>query len=299
MFKTRTIAGPLGGAALVALVVGAFALSLAGAKSAEPAIALPAPALGEATDSAAAEEKVVLAGGCFWGVQAVFQHVKGVTEAMSGYAGGDKDAASYEQVSTGRTGNAESVEVTFDPRVVSYGTILQIYFSVAHNPTELNYQGPDSGAQYRSEIFAESEAQKRVAEAYIARFSPACSCSTIRRPISQYVAVINVFTTRAPGEKSKGSDSATWTIPATEEEEQNSPHCGRVIQCHLSLTVISYHGVIAIWSDADKLVVYPESTTENGVPVRTVTTPLICQPPRIAPPIPLVAHFSPFPNGSL
>ena len=120
MFKTRTIAGPLGGAALVALVVGAFALSLAGAKSAEPAIALPAPALGEAADSAPAVEKVVLAGGCFWGVQAVFQHVKGVTEAMSGYAGGDKDAASYEQVSTGRTGNAESVEVTFDPRVVSY-----------------------------------------------------------------------------------------------------------------------------------------------------------------------------------
>ena len=161
MFKTRTIAGPLGGAALVALVVGAFALSLAGAKSAEPAIALPAPALGEATDSAAAEEKVVLAGGCFWGVQAVFQHVKGVTEAMSGYAGGDKDAASYEQVSTGRTGNAESVEVTFDPRVVSYGT------------TELNYQGPDSGSQYRSEIFAESEAQKRVAEAYIAQLDAA------------------------------------------------------------------------------------------------------------------------------
>jgi peptide-methionine (S)-S-oxide reductase len=173
MFKTRTIAGPLGGAALVALVVGAFALSLAGAKSAEPAIALPAPALGEATDSAAAEEKVVLAGGCFWGVQAVFQHVKGVTEAMSGYAGGDKDAASYEQVSTGRTGNAESVEVTFDPRVVSYGTILQIYFSVAHNPTELNSQGPDSGSQYRSEIFAESEAQKRVAEAYIAQLDAA------------------------------------------------------------------------------------------------------------------------------
>jgi peptide-methionine (S)-S-oxide reductase len=116
---------------------------------------------------------VVLAGGCFWGVQAVFQHVKGVTEAVSGYAGGDKDAATYEQVSTGRTGNAESVEVTFDPRVVSYGTILQIYFSVAHNPTELNRQGPDSGAQYRSEIFVESDAQKRVAEAYIAQLTAA------------------------------------------------------------------------------------------------------------------------------
>src|SRR5664280_2541972 len=151
MFKTRTIAGPLGGAVCVALVVGAFALTLAGARSAEPATALPAPALGEAADSAAAVEKVVLAGGCFWGVQAVFQHVKGVTEAVSGYAGGDKQTASYEQVSTGRTGHAESVEVTFDPHVVSYGAILQIYFSVAHNPTELNRQGPDSGSQYRSE----------------------------------------------------------------------------------------------------------------------------------------------------
>jgi len=190
MFKTRTIAGPLGGAALVALVVGAFALSLAGAKSAEPAIALPAPAHGEATDSAAAEEKVVLAGGCFWGVRAVFQHVKGVTEAMSGYAGGDKDAASYEQVSTGRTGNAESVEVTFDPRVVSYGTILQIYFSVAHNPTELNSQGPDSGSQYRSEIFAESEAQKRVAEAYIAQLDAAKAFSA---PIVTRVEALRGF----------------------------------------------------------------------------------------------------------
>ena len=115
----------------------------------------------------------MLAGGCFWGVQAVFQHVKGVTEAVSGYAGGDKETAAYEQVSTGRTGHAESVEVTFDPHVVSYGTILQIYFSVAHNPTELNSQGPDTGTQYRSEIFTESEAQKRVAEAYIAQLGDA------------------------------------------------------------------------------------------------------------------------------
>ena len=173
MFKASSIAGPLGGAVGVALVVGAFALTLGGARSAEPAVALPAPALSEAADSALAEEKVVLAGGCFWGVQAVFQHVKGVTEAVSGYAGGDKQTAAYEQVSTGRTGHAESVEVTFDPRVVSYGTILQIYFSVAHNPTELNYQGPDSGTQYRSEIFVESDAQKRVAEAYIAQLAAA------------------------------------------------------------------------------------------------------------------------------
>jgi peptide-methionine (S)-S-oxide reductase len=190
MFKPRTIAGPLGGAACVALVVGAFALTLAGAKSAEPAIALPAPALGEAADSAPAEEKVVLAGGCFWGVQAVFQHVKGVQEAVSGYAGGDKDAATYEQVGTGRTGNAESVEVTFDPHVINYGTILQIYFSVAHNPTELNYQGPDSGTQYRSEIFTESEAQKRVAEAYIAQLDAAKAFSA---PIVTRVEALRGF----------------------------------------------------------------------------------------------------------
>jgi len=191
MFKSSSIAAPLGGAACVALVVGAFALTLTGARSAEPAVALPAPALGEAADAAAVEERVVLAGGCFWGVQAVFQHVKGVKQAVSGYAGGDKDAASYEQVSTGRTGNAESVEVTFDPHVVSYGTILQIYFSVAHNPTELNFQGPDSGPQYRSEIFAESAEQKRVAEAYIAQLAAAKAFSA---PIVTRVEPLRGFT---------------------------------------------------------------------------------------------------------
>ena len=190
MFKTGSIAGPLGGAVGVGLVVGAFAIMLTGARSAEPAAALPAPALGEAADAAAAQEKVVLAGGCFWGVQAVFQHVKGVTEAVSGYAGGDKQTATYEQVSTGRTGHAESVEVTFDPHVVSYGTILQIYFSVAHNPTELNYQGPDSGSQYRSEIFAESDAQKRVAEAYIAQLDAAKAFSA---PIVTRVEALRGF----------------------------------------------------------------------------------------------------------
>jgi peptide-methionine (S)-S-oxide reductase len=173
MFKAGTIVGSLGGAAFIAAAIGALALTVGGARSAEPAVALPAPALGEAADSAPAVEKVVLAGGCFWGVQAVFQHVKGVKEAVSGYAGGNKDGATYEQVSTGLTGHAESVEVTFDPHVVSYGTILQIYFSVAHNPTELNYQGPDSGTQYRSEIFTENDEQKRVAEAYIAQLDAA------------------------------------------------------------------------------------------------------------------------------
>ncbi len=111
--------------------------------------------------------RAVFAGGCFWGVQAVFQHTKGVTSAVSGYAGGTPAAPSYEQVSSGATGHAESVEITFDPKQISYARLLQIYFSVAHDPTQLNRQGPDGGAQYRSEIFATSDAQQRAAEAYI------------------------------------------------------------------------------------------------------------------------------------
>jgi peptide-methionine (S)-S-oxide reductase len=112
--------------------------------------------------------RAVFAGGCFWGVQAVFQHTKGVTSAVSGYAGGTPTYPSYEQVSSGATGHAESVEITFDPKQTSYGRLLQIYFSVAHDPTQLNRQDPDEGTQYRSEIFATSNAQQRAAEAYIA-----------------------------------------------------------------------------------------------------------------------------------
>jgi peptide-methionine (S)-S-oxide reductase len=141
--------------------------------SAEPATVVPAPAVDTAATGAAGPQTVVLAGGCFWGVQAVFQHTKGVIKAVSGYAGGSKETAEYETVSSGRTGHAESVAVTFDPSVVSYGTILQIYFSVAHDPTELNRQGPDEGPQYRSEIFAQNDEQKRVAEAYVAQLGKA------------------------------------------------------------------------------------------------------------------------------
>ncbi|MGA3302228.1 MAG: peptide-methionine (S)-S-oxide reductase MsrA [Methylovirgula sp.] len=135
--------------------------------SAEPAVAIPPPAMDETAPGPS--ETVVLSGGCFWGVQDVFQHVKGVNKAVSGYAGGTAADASYPIVSSGTTGHAESVEVSFDPRIVSYGKILQIYFSVAHNPTELNFQGPDEGTQYRSNIFATSDAQKKIAEAYIAQ----------------------------------------------------------------------------------------------------------------------------------
>ena len=118
-------------------------------------------------------EVAVLAGGCFWGVQGVFQHVNGVTNAVSGYAGGEKATAHYEMVSTGTTGHAESVQITFDPRKISYGRLLQIYFSVAHDPTELNEQGPDVGTQYRSAIFPTSAEQARVASAYIAQLGQA------------------------------------------------------------------------------------------------------------------------------
>ena len=141
------------------------------ASGAEQAHVLAPPAIDE--PAGATSEVAVLAGGCFWGVQGVFQHVKGVTGAVSGYAGGDKDKAQYETVGSGRTGHAESVQVTFDPREISYGRILQIYFSVAHDPTELNRQGPDVGTQYRSAIFPTDAEQARVAKAYIAQLNQA------------------------------------------------------------------------------------------------------------------------------
>jgi peptide-methionine (S)-S-oxide reductase len=133
---------------------------------------IPPPAA-EAAPQGTGLNTAVLAGGCFWGIQAVYQHVKGVTNAVSGYAGGDKKSADYETVSSGATGHAESVQVTFDPHVVSYGKILQIYFAVAHDPTQLNRQGPDSGTQYRSEIFPQSEAQAKTAKDYIAQLDAA------------------------------------------------------------------------------------------------------------------------------
>ncbi|WP_460117830.1 peptide-methionine (S)-S-oxide reductase MsrA [Pseudomonas sp. S2_C03] len=142
------------------------AFSLGGA---EEAVLLPPPAIDENTQ--AHTETAIFAGGCFWGVQGVFQHVKGVKSAVSGYAGGAAGTAQYERVSEGDTGHAESVQVTFDPTQVSYGTLLQIYFSVAHNPTELNRQGPDHGTQYRSAIFVQNSEQQRVAQAYIDQLS--------------------------------------------------------------------------------------------------------------------------------
>jgi peptide-methionine (S)-S-oxide reductase len=142
-------------------------------RSAESVRLTPPPTVDEAKPSAPAKETAVVAGGCFWGVQGVFQHVKGVLNAVSGYAGGDKDTAQYETVSTGATGHAESVRITYDPSQITYGRLLQIYFSVAHNPTELNRQGPDEGTQYRSAIFPQTADQARIAEAYIAQIEAA------------------------------------------------------------------------------------------------------------------------------
>lgn len=137
--------------------------------AAERAFIIPPPAADQAASAAATatQEKAVIAGGCFWGVQAVFQHVKGVSNAVSGYAGGQAGTANYNAVGSGRTGHAEAVEITYDPRQVSYGQLLQIYFSVAHDPTQLNRQGPDHGTQYRSAVFPANDSQRKVAEAYI------------------------------------------------------------------------------------------------------------------------------------
>ena len=157
---------------LVVLLVAAGLAIRSNSAGAEGARALPLPAIdlppGQATSA-----PIVLAGGCFWGVQGVFQHVKGVTSAVSGYAGGEKKTAEYETVSTGRTGHAESVQVTYDPRQISYGRLLQIFFSVVHDPTELNRQGPDTVPQYRSAIFPANAEQANVAKAYIAQLDQA------------------------------------------------------------------------------------------------------------------------------
>lgn len=157
----------------------------AGAKAAFPKPAVDAPLA-----SAKAQETAVVAGGCFWGIQGVFEHLKGVISATSGYSGGASSTAHYEDVSSGATGHAESVKIVFDPSEVSYGQILMIFFSVGHNPTELNRQGPDYGTQYRSSIFYSSDQQKKIAEAYIAQLDAAMVYS---RPIVTQVVPLNAF----------------------------------------------------------------------------------------------------------
>ena len=162
----------LAGFTALAVLLGGVALQFVGRASAADARVIPAPSMDEKAITTSTET-AVLAGGCFWGVQGVFQHVNGVISATSGYTGGSKDAAHYETVSAGDTGHAESVRIVFDPHKISYGHLLQIYFSVAHDPTELNYQGPDSGTQYRSAIFPTNAEQANVAKAYIEQLNHA------------------------------------------------------------------------------------------------------------------------------
>ena len=171
---------------LVACGGGSASAATPGAVIPPPAADLPAIATGVQT--------AVFAGGCFWGVDAVFKHVKGVSRVVSGYAGGSAATAEYGEVGTGRTGHAESVEVTYDPAIVSYGTLLKVFFSVAHDPTELNRQGPDDGPQYRSAIFVQNDTQRAAAASYIATLTKA---GAYRRPI---VTTLEPLTTFYPAE---------------------------------------------------------------------------------------------------
>ena len=170
----------------IVLVLGNRAAAAAGSRSG----ALPPAAVDESLAPASGEQTAVFAGGCFWGIQLVFEHVKGVKSAVSGYAGGTVASPSYEEVSSGSTGHAESVRVTYDPSKVTYGQLLRVFFSVAHDPTELNRQGPDVGTQYRSAIFYSTDSQKRIATAYIAQLKQA---KAFARPIVTEVSALHGF----------------------------------------------------------------------------------------------------------
>jgi peptide-methionine (S)-S-oxide reductase len=177
---------------ILAIMAALAGLAFIPPSSAETARVIAAP-IADETAAAATGRTVVLAGGCFWGVQGVFQHIEGVTSAVSGYAGGEQATAQYEKVSRGSTGHAEAVRIAYDPRKVSFGKLMQIYFSVAHDPTELNRQGPDIGPQYRSTIFAADDEQARLAQAYIEQLDEAKSfprkiATTIERGRAFYPA---------------------------------------------------------------------------------------------------------------
>jgi peptide-methionine (S)-S-oxide reductase len=168
-------------------------LSLAGAiacRTSSAAVRIPDPASDAPLAKVKGSETVVLAGGCFWGIQAVFEHVKGVSAVTAGYSGGSAGTAQYETVSSGTTGHAESVKIVYDPSQISYGQLLKVYFSVAHDPTQLNRQGPDDGTQYRSAIFYGNDEQKRIAQAYIDQLNKA---KVFSRPIVTQVVALKAF----------------------------------------------------------------------------------------------------------
>lgn len=164
---------PIVAAAVGAALASALLFGHPGARAAELRAPAPPPTLDEPLAATTGSETAILSGGCFWGMQLVFQHVKGVREVLSGYTGGEAQTAHYEEVSTGTTGHAESVEIIFDPHVVSYGTLLRIYFSVATDPTELDHQGPDDGSQYRGELWPMNPMQRRIAESYVRQLEAA------------------------------------------------------------------------------------------------------------------------------
>lgn len=190
MTQTPLWSGVALGAPLAAVFLAALFITGRGSHASSTAAALPAAALDDTLAPGAGEQTAVFAGGCFWGIQVVFEHVKGVTSATAGYAGGAANTATYEQVSTGTTGHAESVRVTYDPSQVTYGQLLQVFFSVAHDPTERNRQGPDVGPQYRSAIFYTTDEQARIARAYIAQLEKA---KAFPRPIVTEVVPLHGF----------------------------------------------------------------------------------------------------------
>jgi peptide-methionine (S)-S-oxide reductase len=168
------------------MIVAQFACSRANASN----VRIPDPALDTPLSTAKGEQTAVIAGGCFWGLEAVFKHVKGVIDVKSGYSGGSAETAHYEIVSTGKTGHAESIRINYDPSQISYGQLLKVFFSVAHDPTELNRQGPDRGTQYRSAIFYSNEEQKRIAQAYIDQLNQA---KVFERPMATQVVALQSF----------------------------------------------------------------------------------------------------------
>jgi peptide-methionine (S)-S-oxide reductase len=172
--------------ALVVLCLG----STIACNASSAAVTIPNPATDEPLAKTKGSATAVVAGGCFWGIQAVFKHVKGVTGVTAGYSGGSANTAQYETVSTGMTGHAESVKITYDPSKITYGQLLKVYFSVAHDPTELNRQGPDDGTQYRSAVFYANDEQKRIAQAYIDQLSQA---KVFSRPIVTQIVALKAF----------------------------------------------------------------------------------------------------------
>jgi len=178
-------------ARILAVLLLGTTLACSAATAADTTVAtIPNPIVDAPRANAKGEQVAVLAGGCFWGVEAVFQHVKGVTNVTAGYSGGSAKTAQYEIVSTGETGHAEAVRITYDPSQVSYGQLLKVFFAVAHDPTELNRQGPDTGTQYRSAIFYTNEEQKRVALAYIEQLNKSKAFAS---PVVTQVAALNAY----------------------------------------------------------------------------------------------------------